>query len=109
MHSNRGPTVAELAKRTCQKARGLVANVSTTEKWGLGGGVSKAGQFLRHTSYSGASPAALPLYGVPITVGAIYHTGCWPRSPSPLSVAGLTSQQYGRRTQGQSSTHFEES
>lgn len=70
VHRNRSPTVAGLAKRTWQKSRGLVANVSMTEKWGLGGGVSKAGQFLRHTADSGAVPLPVPspLYQVPVTV-----------------------------------------
>lgn len=40
----------------------------------------------------------LLLYQVPITVGAIYHTGGWFGSPL-LSIADLTSQQYGRRAQ----------
>lgn len=92
--------MTDLAKRTWPKSGSLVANVSVTEKWGLGGGVSEAGQFLRHTSYSGAYPLPVPLllYQVPITVGAIYHTGGWFGSPL-LSIADLTSQQYGRRAQ----------
>lgn len=91
MPSNRGPTVADIFNTTWRKEPGRSPGA-----WWLMSPLQRDGDLVvecpEWASSSGTHltqvhtplPVPLPWYQVPITVGAIYHTGYRLRSPSPL-------------------------